>query len=278
MNHQWADFKGDVSMKTLINQLDTAIKRRRRLYYHEDPEENQRIQNFNVTYKRFKPIKLIAMVLYIILPFFEKPGWCIYNNDIDVDTTRGYWYCNNKAGTITNSHMPKLPSNLTNMTYIICLIVVAYYTKARDFYRRRDQKGDTVTLQMSLIFVSVSNLIVTEFVLNLVERENLDNNFFYIFFSYAYINAFMRPILFVLSIRSVQQFWRRYISVIRGSLPMVIFILLFVFYFAWMGNRLFSGTIEGVENFSTLNDSFFFMFVLLTTSNFPDIMLPAYGQ
>ena len=65
---------------------------------------------------------------------------------------------------------------------------------------------------------------------------------------------------------------------IVGSLPMVIFILLFVFYFAWMGNRLFSGTIEGVENFSTLDDSFFFMFVLLTTSNFPDIMLPAYGQ
>ena len=59
---------------------------------------------------------------------------------------------------------------------------------------------------------------------------------------------------------------------------MVIFILLFVFYFAWMGNRLFSGTIEGVENFTTLDDSFFFMFVLLTTSNFPDIMLPAYGQ
>ena len=59
---------------------------------------------------------------------------------------------------------------------------------------------------------------------------------------------------------------------------MVIFILIYVFYFAWMGNRLFSGTIEGVENFSTLNDSFFYMFVLLTTSNFPDIMLPSYGQ
>mmetsp|Transcript_28572 Transcript_28572/g.35351 ORF Transcript_28572/g.35351 Transcript_28572/m.35351 type:complete len:150 (-) Transcript_28572:1401-1850(-) len=67
-------------------------------------------------------------------------------------------------------------------------------------------------------------------------------------------------------------------TVIKGSLPMVIFILIYVFYFAWMGNRLFSGTIEGVENFSTLDDSFFYMFVLLTTSNFPDIMLPSYGQ
>ena len=97
-------------------------------------------------------------------------------------------------------------------------------------------------------------------------------------FASAYLNIMLRPVLFVLSIRSVKQFWRRYMTVIRGSLPMVIFILIYVFYFAWMGNRLFSGTIEGVENFSTLNDSFFYMFVLLTTSNFPDIMLPSYGQ
>jgi len=59
---------------------------------------------------------------------------------------------------------------------------------------------------------------------------------------------------------------------------MVIFIMIYVFYFAWMGNRLFAGTIEGVETFSNLNDSFFFMFVLLTTSNYPDVMLPSYGQ
>ena len=59
---------------------------------------------------------------------------------------------------------------------------------------------------------------------------------------------------------------------------MVIFIIIYVFYFAWMGNRLFAGTIEGVENFSNLNDSFFYMFVLLTTSNYPDVMLPSYSQ
>ena len=74
----------------------------------------------------------------------------------------------------------------------------------------------------------------------------------------------------------MKSFWRRYISVITGSFPMVVFIICYVFYFAWMGNRLFSGTIEGVQYFSNLNDSFFFMFVLLTTSNYPDIMLPSY--
>ena len=97
------------------------------------------------------------------------------------------------------------------------------------------------------------------------------------FFIYPYLNAFIRPVLFTLTIRSVKSFWRRYLIVIKGSAPMVAFILVYVFYFAWMGSRLFAGTIEGVETFSNLNDSFFYMFVLLTTSNYPDVMLPSYG-
>ena len=33
----WSEFKEDVSMKTLVNTLDRAIKRRRRLYISDDP-------------------------------------------------------------------------------------------------------------------------------------------------------------------------------------------------------------------------------------------------
>ena len=43
MNQTWSEFKGDVSMKTLINNMDTCIKRRRRLYTHENPNEEQLI-------------------------------------------------------------------------------------------------------------------------------------------------------------------------------------------------------------------------------------------
>ena len=136
-----------------------------------------------------------------------------------------------------------------------------------------------MTLQLWLICIGICNLVVTSIVLNInYEIDTRENNVFVKFFIYPYINAFIRPVLFTLQVRSVKSFWRRYISVIHGSLPMVIFIMIYVFYFAWMGNRLFAGTIEGVETFSGLNDSFFYMFVLLTTSNFPDVMLPSYGQ
>lgn len=214
----------------------------------------------------------------MLLPFFEKPGWCIKSADLDADTTAGYWYCQNEQGTIANSHIPKLPAIATNLIYIVCLIVLWTFTKMRDVYRKRDSH-DRVNLQLGLMAAAMVNLVITIAVICIpFTQTTRDDSFFVKFFIYPYINAFIRPALFSLSVRSVKSFWRRYITVIIGSLPMGIFIFLYVFYFAWMGNRLFAGTIEGVENFADLNDSFFFMFVLLTTSNYPDVMLPSYAQ
>jgi len=56
----------------------------------------------------------------------------------------------------------------------------------------------------------------------------------------------LRPILITLMIRNIRSFWRRYVLVIKGSMPMVLFILVYVIFFAWLGRRLYSGTIEGV--------------------------------
>jgi len=73
----WSEFKADVSMKNLINALDKSIKRRRRLYISDNPEETERINAYRKTYFRYKPLKLIALTLYILIPFIEKPEWCI---------------------------------------------------------------------------------------------------------------------------------------------------------------------------------------------------------
>ena len=92
--------------------------------------------------------------------------------------------------------------------------------------------------------------------------------------SYAYpiFAAFIRPFYIIVQTRLLREYWNRYILVIKDSMPMVLFILAYMLYFSWMGQRLFSGSIEGTEN------SFFSMLVCMTTSNFPDVMLPAYGM
>lgn len=95
---------------------------------------------------------------------------------------------------------------------------------------------------------------------------------------YPWINSFIRPVLFTITLRSIRTFWLRYLKVIYGSLPMVTFIMVFVYYYSWVGSRLYSGTIEGVQSFKNGQDAFFYMFVLLTTSNNPDVWLPSYNE
>lgn len=68
----------------------------------------------------------------------------------------------------------------------------------------------------------------------------------------------------------------KYIEVMFKSLPMFILLLIFVVHFAWLLNRMLSGTVAGVQNFDSVDNAFFEMMQLLTSANSPDIMMPAY--
>jgi len=57
---------------------------------------------------------------------------------------------------------------------------------------------------------------------------------------------------------------------------MLFLIVAYITIFALLGFYIFRGTYEGCTYFATIDDSLFNLLVLLTTANFPDIMLPAY--
>lgn len=73
---------------------------------------------------------------------------------------------------------------------------------------------------------------------------------------------------------------RRFIRQILQSLPPILDMMGLLFFFvcsyALLGYFLLSGY-ENNQYFKTLSDSFVSMFVLLTTANFPDVMMPAYS-
>ena len=82
MNLNWEAFKSDVSLKTLIAKLDKGIKRRKRLIIAKTKEDRDRIKAFKKRYNILKPLKFLAIFLYIFLPIFEKPSWCLKNPNV----------------------------------------------------------------------------------------------------------------------------------------------------------------------------------------------------
>ena len=56
----------------------------------------------------------------------------------------------------------------------------------------------------------------------------------------------------------------------------MIAILIYILYFTIIGYYLFRSTLQGYVNFTKIPYTYYQMTILLTTSNFPDIMLPAY--
>lgn len=162
--------------------------------------------------------------------------------------------------------MPKLPQWATVTIEIFCLAIILAFSYMRNQYREHDVSSKKSWIaQIVLSAISILDIVVC-FVLTGQK------------YNYPWVAAMIRPFYLVISIRVLREYAKRYFLVIKDSTPMVLFIVVYILYFAWMGQRLFSGTLEGVQYFDTFGNSVFNMLVLMTTSNFPDIMLPAYQR
>lgn len=113
------------------------------------------------------------------------------------------------------------------------------------------------------------------------------------------LNILESIILLALLIANVQVFlvsrmWRPFYLIERSSslrlivesslrsakncVPIFFIIFCVILFFSYLGFIIFTGTVEGRMYFGTIGDSITNMFVLLTTANFPDVMMPAYSS
>lgn len=94
----------------------------------------------------------------------------------------------------------------------------------------------------------------------------------------TYSAEFIRVALIIVFIRSLRESIRRILLVVYDSKEILLMLLTFILFFAFIGCRLFRGTSEGVQQFRTYVDGCWSLLILLTAANFPDVMLPAYHE
>ena len=96
--------------------------------------------------------------------------------------------------------------------------------------------------------------------------------------SHVRLTRVFRP--FFIASHSLLQ--KRNLNNIRKTVPKILDVLFFlglhVFFFTLLGLLLFQGTEEGTIYFFGFINGFNSLFILITTANYPDVMMPAYRQ
>ena len=121
---------------------------------------------------------------------------------------------------------------MTSIVSLICLVILYTFQSVRNQYRDHDSSSQFAwKTQQIMTFISVIEMIIVI----LFEKIR-----------YPWISAFIRPFYLIIQTRLLRDYVKRYLLVMKDSMPMVIFIIVVILYFSWGFQRFFSGTLEGV--------------------------------
>jgi len=148
---------------------------------------------------------------------------------------------------------------MLEILFLLILIFFAFFR--RTFKVNTGQSELRLVVQIILTIIAIIDIIISQ-----------------IFNQGPFICRFIRIFLVVLFIRSLRESIIRILRVVYDSKEIVFLLIAYNIFFSWIGTILFKGTQEGERYFSTLTEGSWNLLILLTTANFPDVMLPAYHE
>lgn len=205
-------------------------------------------------YRKLSFLLVFVLIIYLSLAFFEKPSWCkdrSWNYECEVD-----------GDSPPMSDLPKLPVIYTCLIDILCItyfIMIVLYKKT---FANESSKS------------YIRKLVI----LGLVAVELADDIQAMIRMDRVLFTQFIRPIVYVLIYPPARKCWKRVILMAKDEVLILVLIIMHTCFYGAVGCILFKDTDEGDAYFKDLAEGTWNMLILLTTANFPDVMLPAYEE
>ena len=219
-------------------------------------------ENTNKKYILLRTTKIVVIAIYSILVLFEKPLHCyksttFYTNDNkannECDPTLQYLY----KGFFINEKLYRFIELIFLVSFVF-LKFGHFKIKKRNLFQKVDKY---IILQyiilgiIALCFLDIAICIRSD--------------------SYPLINFFLRGILIILLIKNQRNMWEIVLKIFYQTRILTFLIVCVMVFFGIVGYFLFKGK---SEDFESIPLSVYTLFILLSTCNFPDVMLETFDQ
>ncbi|KAL4585328.1 hypothetical protein LXL04_009946 [Taraxacum kok-saghyz] len=213
---------------------------------------------FYFTFTRFEIIWKLNHFALIALNFFEKPLWCSGVSEISCNN-RDYYFL---------GELPYL-NNAESVAYEgVTLIILVVHTLFPILYGGGQLywKNHVNKLKVILLLILVADLIVDVLYLSPVAIYSLPFR----------VSPYIRVVFFILNIRDLRNSLAVMAGMLNTYLNVLALWLLFLLFSSWLAYVIFEDTQQGTTVFMSYPATLYHMFVLFTTSNNPDVWIPAY--
>ena len=206
-----------------------------------------------VAYRNLRKIKSFCLFIYVFMVFFEKPFYCFKNSTLPfIPPTE----CNDNVAFMS---LPQIKESIYRTVEL--LLLLSFMAIQLIFHRERKALGNFTKNYhiIQIILYSLMTISLIDIIIGLI------------FDIFPLINFILKGFIIIFLIRNLRNAWLDIIKLLWKT--RTVFFLLFcnIFVFGLMGFFLFKESSSG--DFSSLSKSMYSLYILLSTCNFPDVML-----
>lgn len=228
------------------------------------PEEVLEQPNFEAAVRwyfidmRLNILWSLNLAALIVLNFVELPLWCEGSSSQPCGSRQDYYL----------GELPYLTRVQSFYYEVVTLVIIVVHTFFPITYLGRNifWKSRVNLLKVVLMVLLGADILV--YALYAYSSGSI------IDLSFRF-GPYLRVILLVVDIRTLRECVKTTVAITR-VLDIVVLFLLFLMFSSVLAFVLFEDTDQGTMYFSTYGNTLYRMFVLFTTSNNPDVWLPAY--
>lgn len=234
--------------------------------------------HFKRMYHALRFVRLSNMGILMLLTFFETPSWCFFATS-----------CGDPDKVLTWG-LPVLSQSTTITIELVCLSLLAVEMVLKFTYmgQRLYFENKWHVMQLICLLADFASVLIVVFVpqgnsagsatgnSDAAASDVLRNEFKSM--KPLVLAPLIRPMLLLSMSHKLRSGFSSLVKALPRFIDGLLTITVLIVLYAVFGMVLFEGSDEGTQYFSNFADACLNLLILLTTANFPDVMMPIYSQ